>query len=225
MRAAGREGDAAMMPEVVLGGWYAAGPHLFGCLDHEDGGMDALRARLPSSVEMVYSDPPWGQANARYWRTYARKHAVPWREPDWNSLIARLIRLVGEIGPSVVAIEMGTRWSAALARALPQPTSIHEGMYGKPLRVNHLVVAAAADHPLHAIQPIPLRGEALTAHVFARAGRVDGIVVDPFVGRGMTARFAHRSGMICYGAELCPHRLSAVLAWLARHGCAVERIE
>lgn len=228
MRAAGRSGGAAMKEaEIVTGSWWQAGPHRLMCGDHEAGAMKALVDTVPLPVSLVYTDPPWGRGNAKYWRTYAAKHGVDYVDPNWPGLMDRLVWAVDALRPDAACIEMGQRWSAEVARRLGTlPVSVHDATYraGHKHLPNHLIVATQSPaHPLHGAMPI-LHGAALTRWVFDTVAEPGGVVVDPFVGRGMTVRFADHAGMACYGVELCPHRLLATLTWCEERGYTVERI-
>lgn len=213
--------------EIVPGSWWQAGPHRFLCGDHEAGAMKALVDVVPLPVSLVYTDPPWGRGNAKYWRTYAAKHGVTYVDPDWSGMMDRLAWAIACFRPDVTCVEMGQGWSEEVARRLAGlPVSVHVATYQSGVKhlPNYLIVATQS--PAHALHgPMPtLHGAALTRWVFDLAGEPGGVVVDPFVGRGMTVRFADAAGMACYGVELCPHRLMSTLAWLVRRGYDVERI-
>jgi len=72
--------------------------------------------------------------------------------------------------------------------------------------------------------PEGMKNEPMTRHVFEYIAKPGEIVLDPCVGLGMTARMAHRFGMICYGIELNPARLEKTLGWLVKQGYDVDKI-
>ena len=209
---------------VRPGEWWAAGPHRFLCGDIEAGAFATLVAALPAPAALVYTDPPWGQGNAAYWRTVAARAGVPAAPASYDRLLQAIGAGAAASGAPAVWVEIGVRWAteaaATLAPYLPPLAAVWTVTYGRPPRPNVLLGFSA--RPI-AGDASGLHGEAVTAWVFARQSVPGGIVLDPCVGRGMTARFAHRSGMACWGCELHPGRLAVTLDWLGRRGLPVAR--
>lgn len=210
---------------VRPGDWWAAGPHRFICGDVAAGALLSLVARLPEPAAFVYTDPPWGPANIQYWRTLAGRAGGDPVPTTFSVLLQAIADGIVLSGAPVVWIESGVRWSGAvrtvLGPLLPPLAGEWTVTYGRPPRPNRLLGFSAT--PIDGTAE-GLHGFAVTAWAFDRSAVPGGIVVDPCVGRGMTARFAHRHGMACWGCEFNPARLAVTLDWLDRHGAPAMRL-
>ena len=174
-------------------------------------------------AEVVYSDPPWGGGNLKYWRTHAGMSpdaAPPWVlfVECWSAAVSAHLATDGAL-----FVEMGLRWADHFAERLAfhgRPVTrrwqvTYRG--GSKLLPNALLYAGPALS--EGFDPSTLRGEALPrACVAAVAPRYPGgIVLDPCCGKGYTARAAHRAGLAFRGSELNPKRLGETAAWLRAH--------
>jgi len=220
---------------VVPGGVYAAGPHRFVCGDIEDGALERLYSLLPERPAMVYSDPPWNAGNARYWRTQAGLG----RAVDWETLWCLIADFTQRTGAPDVWFEMSLSqtetWLQIVTPYLPPLVGLWQVYYGSPPTVGPYIHCCGRPNNIarfarHTCVPLPdmtgLKGEAVTNLAF-RSSLTDGacgIVVDPCIGKGMTARMACSHGLTCYGAELNPKRLSVTLAWFEKRGYALDSI-
>lgn len=167
---------------------------------------------------VVYSDPPWGEGNLRYWRTAA---GDPQR-PRWGDFRERWCDAVAAVlapGASVF-VEMGERWADGFARALSDVgigvTRRWTVQYGHPPRPNVLLYAGPA--LLDGFGPSALHGAALPRACVAAVARPGEIVLDPCCGKGYTARAAVAAGMLFRGVELNAKRLGVTMEWLRGHG-------
>jgi hypothetical protein len=189
--------------------------------------VDACDAEL---ADIVYSDPPWGEGNLRYWRTQASDPTRPvWSEfvETWTTSVSAALRRDGAL-----FVEMGLRWEAGFARALEA--------VGRPLRYRWetqykagkklLPVALLYSGPelRGDFNPVPLRGAALPKACVHEAARAMGLlglppvlrgsVLDPCCGKGYTARAAVAAGLHFRGIELNPKRAAVTMNWLSWHG-------
>lgn len=166
---------------------------------------------------VVYSDPPWGEGNLRYWRTAAGDSLRPrWEDfrGQWCASVAAAI----EPGAPVF-VEMGERWAddfvAALAAVGIVVTRRWTVQYGHPPRPNVLLYAGPV---LPAgFDPSALNGPALPRACVAAVARPGTIVLDPCCGKGYTARAAVLAGMHFRGVELNAERLAVTERWLRKH--------
>lgn len=63
-------------------------------------------------VDVMYSDPPWGQGTLTYWQTLNKK--MTGAEPntiDYNAFINRIFSIAGEYVKKHLFIEYGQKWS------------------------------------------------------------------------------------------------------------------
>lgn len=215
--------DAHDKFHVEPGEIWAAGPHVFLCGDLETDDIERFIKMIPRPVHMVYTDPPWNAGNAKYWRT----HAGMSRDVDINNLWSCICEIIQQLNAEEVFIEQSVRnWhdfeKIAAKHNLPSLTGKWVVFYGSPHKPNILLRFAETER--QGFNPSGLHGEAMTDYVFRCVAQPGKIVVDPCVGKGMTARMAHKYGMICYGMELNPKRLAVTLDWLSRY-YEVERRE
>jgi hypothetical protein len=161
------------------------------------------------------------------------------RRVDWEAFWRTIGAFVMESGAPDVWFEMGIsqteRWLGIIAEYAPPLVGLWRVYYGAPPtsgpythcpgRPNNIArFSAKTDLPQPQFDG--LKGEAVTDKAF-QCSMVDGatgIVVDPCIGKGMTARFAHRYGLACYGVELNPCRLQVTLDWLEQRGYGIEPI-
>lgn len=179
----------------------------------------AMRALAGERASVVYSDPPWGEGNLKYWRTHNGQcgHPVSW---------SRFLRTLTEVVASALKpgghlfLEMGCRWVDELSRIM--------GEAGFPECSRWGVLYGPAKKPIPNVlwysgpgvtcDPTGMRGEPMTRHVIDSVAEPDALVFDPCCGKGMTARCAVRAGMRFAGCELNPKRAAITEDWLRRHG-------
>lgn len=178
----------------------------------------ARRALNGEKAHIIYSDPPWGPANLKYWRHHNGQTGHP---VDWPGFLTILSRVVVEtLSPGGhVFLEMGCRWIDELSEVMLK-TGFPEAhrwniMYGpksKPLP-NMLWYSG----PGTSCNPEGMRGEPLTQHVINSVASPGVLVFDPCCGKGMTARCSVKSGMRFVGCELNPKRAEVTEKWLRSH--------
>jgi len=178
---------------------------------------------------IVYSDPPWGEGNLRYWRTHAKDTSRPsWAEfvAEWTSAVSAAL-----IPEGALFVEMGLRWADDFAESLAtngRPvvarwvTQYKAGSKLLPVALLYSGPTLRAE-----FDPTPLRGPTLPRECVreaASAMRLDalpsefrGAVFDPCCGKGYTARAAVASGMMFRGIELDPRRAAVTVDWLRSH--------
>lgn len=181
----------------------------------------ARRALGGQRARILYSDPPWGEGNLKYWRTHNGQvgHPVSWSR--FLGTLTEVVTVAIEHGGHIF-LEMGCRWADELSR--------HMECAGFPERARWGVLYGPASKPLPNVlwysgpgatcDPTGLRGESMTRHVIDAVAEPDALVYDPCCGKGMTARCAVRAGMRFCGTELNPRRAAITTAWLERHGAA-----
>jgi predicted RNA methylase len=175
--------------------------------------MDGARA------DVVYSDPPWGEGNLRYWRT----HAGDATRPRWALFVAAWTASIAAVrAPGApVFVEMGLQWADEFAAALERVGIVVARRWtvqyrsGARLLPNALLYAGA---PLRAdFDPSSLNARELPRACVAEVARPGGIVLDPCCGKGFTARAAVAAGMIFRGVELNPKRAEVTVKWLRKN--------
>lgn len=185
--------------------------------EHPNGPVGALMG--DDLADVVYSDPPWGPGNQKYWHTHRAHGAVP--RTSWPDFLSAFCVLVATYKkPNAPAfIEMGLRWVEDLERAMSAAGLSHRKtwriFYGprtKPLP-NALLQFGPA--PLIRL-PDPPVGEPVTRAALEAVVRPGSLVLDPCTGLGMTARITHILGGQFRGCEMNPLRLARTEAWLRK---------
>jgi len=184
--------------------------------------VDAMLAG--ERVDVLYSDPPWGDGNLAYWQTMNRKMTgAETPQVKHDELYDRIMGLVRAYVDGYVFIETGLRWKdyviqrfldAGLVRLSSFPLTYRSGA---KLMENVLVCASASLLiPEFTFCPSPYRGAELVRRVVGSVARPGGIVLDPCCGMGYTARAAVAAGMQFRGNELNQARLDKTIAFLKK---------
>lgn len=170
-------------------------------------------------ADVVYGDPPWGQALLTAFATMAGgAPRLAWME----FLDALAVAIVGARKPEApVFLEMGCRWERDLVstmRAIGLPLrrrwEVTYGSRSKP-RPSLLLLFGPTDVAVR--MPDPPFGEPVTRAALLPVVREGTVVLDPCTGLGMTARITHALGGSFRGLELNPTRLERTAAWLRKH--------
>jgi hypothetical protein len=206
------------------------GQHKLRCGSIMDGGSnEIIRMCGQGGVDYVYSDPPWGTGNLRYWQTMNRKSTgqdIP--APDEDSFMSMLFHIIKEVSNqrTVVFIEYSCKgWPDLQHYASAVQLRLYceaETAYQSGSKVRPMMVGIFAYEPppsLSANHADRVRGthgmntvHALTAG-FPMSGRS---LFDPCCGLGNSAKLALNRGMTFYGNELNAARLAKTKAVLAR---------
>lgn len=203
---------------IKPGDIFSAGPHRFACADIEKDNVCKL-LNIPKKIYMVYSDPPWNQGNARMWRTISKIDGEIGRKVEWNNFVNKFCITINRSRPDHIFIEMGVRQSSgftssAINNGLPQFRDEWNVFYNY-IHPNKLLYFSNIDG--FTGNPEGLKNEPMTKYVFDHISKQGEVVFDPCTGLGMTARMAHKFGMIFYGNELNPLRLKKTLEWMGKY--------
>lgn len=166
-------------------------------------------------ADAIYSDPPWGPGNLKYWRTMNGEST----RPSWERFTSVLSGVCAtRIRPGgLVWLEMGLRWSDELSRIM-EGCSFREVLrvrtqYGHPsLPANLLCFSEHQSAPVPDM-PVDLRDRALVRTALSTLP-VNSVVFDPCCGLGTTARVCIELGLRFSGQELNPKRAARTHAIL-----------
>jgi len=191
------------------------GRHRVLCGDSTTGAVRTLMG--DEKADVVYTDPPWGQALLTSFATMAKiTPRLPWR--GFVDELARVIVEAAKPGAPIF-VEIGTRWEKDVLAAM--------GLYGMSLRRRWEVTYGPNKDPrpsllllfgadVEVTMPTPAHGEPVTRAALAAVVREGTVVLDPCTGLGMTARVTHSLGGAFRGVELNPERLERTAVWLRR---------
>jgi hypothetical protein len=169
-------------------------------------------------ADIVYSDPPWGSGNLKYWRTMNKENI----EVDWEEFLLLFCSIVAsntKTGAEIF-VEMGCRWVDQLAEQMSavgiRETQRIECTYrGGAKRYPNILWHSGTDIDLDYRDG----GVTMTREVLASVVLPGGVVFDPCCGKGMTAKCAFRLGMGFVGIELNPKRAATALEIVERYRC------
>lgn len=170
-------------------------------------------------VDIIYTDPPWGDSYLKQFATATYKATgIRPEQPTFAAMLERLRDVVSLTNPRAVAVEMSERTEQQL-RDVMRP------VIGEPLTLQVRYGAKALPSSLcvwgvsRGIQNagvVTLQGASLprrAVEVLADPGET---VLDPFCGAGYTARAAIARGCLFLGVELNQARADKTLAILKR---------
>lgn len=182
---------------------------------------------------IMYSDPPWGEGNLKFWVTYNRK--VTGQEVQAATLPAFLDQIFGIARRFVdlyLLIEYGVRWRDDIRSRGEGAGFVHHGIVdllyrggGKaekgllPLDL-HLFARPGVKYPNGYAGPVTrtVGYKTLQAAIppLAMAAGEGAIILDPCCGMGYTAQSAIDNGLAFRGNELNAVRLAKTIARLEK---------
>lgn len=203
------ERDGGTRYPVQHGELWEVGAHRFLCGDVEEEGLSLLllRTGLPS---LVYTDLPYRSSDARAYRTKAGVDGDRGRAVEYRSLLRATLEPLRDVPWVYVETGIGSMpevlhvATEALSAPLTQVSAIT--YYGnKP-------AALAAFGQGHAPDLSGVDDEETPTRAILRHTEPGDLVLDPMVGRGLTAVSAVKEGRVAAGLELSPYRLSVTLS-------------
>jgi hypothetical protein len=178
---------------------------------------DDLSVLVDRQPHVLYSDPPWGDGNMRYWETMHRKMTgVEVGHVQWRALMESIAHLA--FLAKHVFIEMGPRWADELAeilvaRGVPN-VNIHYGVvYGSK---NWPLPVIYAGQPYTFAPDFPTKGYSVPRQAIRSVATPGGLLIDPCCGNGYSARAAIEAGMVFHGNELNAKRAEKTRGVLER---------
>ena len=180
------------------------------------------------TADIVYSDPPWGEGNIKYWETMNKKmnsvevkSAVP-----LPAFLNQIFSIATKYSNNMILIEYGMKWYEDIVNYGLKHNLIHNGIAVLKYR------SGSKFYPLHlhvfSKRPIVLPSNYLenlkdtygmdtlrkAIEPFKQSGK---IILDPCCGMGYTAQIALETGMFFRGNELNEARLNKTIARLQKH--------
>jgi hypothetical protein len=199
------------------------GPHRVRCgsvMDDLDGLLRGERA------DLIYTDPPWGQGNVRYWQTINQRQTGAERQDiEFGAFLARVFDVLARYAAGPVFVEYGIRWRPEIESQTKRcsfrielrcPSLYASGSNLLPLDFYVLSRQPLAIPAGYADMVGRLKGKDLPIQATAPFATAGGIILDPMCGMGYTAEAARRHGMRFRGNELNRHRLEKTIARLRR---------
>ena len=201
------------------------GKHRVQCADIMNGIDNLMGGKV---ADFIYSDPPWGQGNLRYWQTINKRHTG--KEPndiDYAHFLPHYFQLVSRFTKDLAVIEYGVSWRDDVLKVSNDAGFTHMGVYTSlyqatkllPLDVHVFSKSGNVQIPQEfESQCRDLRGLPLVKYIFDALLPSDAqLVLDPMCGMGYTAQATVDKGLSFYGNELNEKRLGKTITRLMKH--------
>jgi hypothetical protein len=198
------------------------GPHRVTSLSVEDPGVAALFDDGRKAT-ILYSDPPWGDANVKYWATMAKKMTGQAVEPlRYDVLLDSIFDLIARFVTDHVFLETGLRFEeenlSRMQRIGLKNLSRVELVYDHGKQKNLLLFGSFTGGRADLAAMENWTGMAIPVEAVRQMAVPGGIVFDPCCGMGYSAHAALRNGMEFRGNELNEKRLAKTVERLERYG-------
>ena len=179
-------------------------------------------------ADFIYSDPPWGQGNLRYWQTMNNKmNGTEKKDIEYNNFISHFFNLIATYAQDICVIEYGCQWNEDIIKMSEKVGFKHYGSTvcyykaGSNLRPCDLhfiskksVINLTDEFKFNCTKKQDL---ALVEYIFDYLDIPNnGICLDPMCGMGFTAQASINKGMTFYGNELNKKRLQKTIARLEK---------
>lgn len=205
------------------------GIHRVQCGDIRAGVTELMGA---DKASIMYSDPPWGGGNIKFWATKLKKDTGQEIIPaTFAELLGTFFGIARDYCDGFLLVEYGKRWSADLQNYATShgftPRGIFTETYSGGVLDMHLFLAPAAvaqglDYP----DGLPAQLEGLSGYTavisavrplaeIVRAHGLPQVILDPCCGMGFTAQAAVDTGFAFRGNELNPVRLAKTIRRLS----------
>lgn len=186
--------------------------------DERTSNLDIMQSDLPFGVvDCIYSDPPWGNGNLKFWRTHNGQAGHP---VDWNQFLVRFFGICAKHCPNGPwFVETGTRFVDDCLAASPLPAAnvvpcrYRAGSKWLP----NVLLSFGSELSSPWIAEESRYGQNLIRWALSRIPS-GSRVLDPCCGLGGTAKACAALGLEFYGNELNPKRLERTLAVLSKGG-------
>ena len=154
-------------------------------------------------ADCLYSDPPWGSGNLKYWRTINNQVNY---EVDWKKFLERILFLYKKHckNKAPLFLETGLRFKEDLIHVFGKPNYIFTCVYGSKKNKNLLLCwNVKINESLENKTSVNLVYSALKqTKLFENS-----IIFDPCVGLGNTIKACKKLNYICYANELNKNRM------------------
>jgi DNA modification methylase len=194
--------------------------HIVKCGDILDGIDDLMQN---DKADFIYSDPPWGQGNLKYWQTMNFKmNNVERREIDYNHFINQLFSILSKYAKDKVLIEYGERWKDDIVAMCQKFGFIHNavttGFYNggrKMLPLDFHFLSRSKNYGISENLKEKIRtlsGQKVVHAIFDEWCPKDAkIILDPMCGMGYTAQATVDRNFSFRGNELNKKRLDKTI--------------
>jgi hypothetical protein len=152
-------------------------------------------------ADCLYSDPPWGLGNLKYWRTMNEQkgHTV-----DWFRFLERIKFLYERHVKGPLFIETGLRFEDDLVKVFGEILAKYEIVYGSGGKKFPNILLCWGAIPEKS--PAGMTGFDVPYTVLSSLPNIPKSIFDCCIGLGTTAKVCKKLGVICYANELSRKR-------------------
>lgn len=179
-----------------------------------------------NKVDIMYSDPPWGQGNIRYWQTMNQKmNGAEKRDILYDDFLKQIFKIADAYVTDFLFVEYGCQWKNDIIDYGTTNNFVHNGIVGLKYRAGSvfrpldLHVFNRTEKPLDSayIKNVSDTSgyKTLQRAIIPFADKTKSIL-DPCCGMGYTAQIAVDTGMTFYGNELNFKRLNKTIQRLKK---------
>lgn len=200
------------------------GPHRLRCGSALDNLDDLMQG---TQVDLLYSDPPWGSGNLKYWATMARKDTGHDEQPvTYEDFLRHIYALARRHGAQTVVIEYGLRWQNEVIQLAEEAGYTHRTTAHPVYRGGRSML------PMHlhlfSREPLPIDLSAYREAILGTSGlktvraamqpliEPGSVVMDPCCGKGLGASVAADANAAFHGNEMNAKRLAETEAKLRK---------
>ena len=159
-----------------------------------------------NKAECLYSDPPWGIGNLKYWRTMNNQKG---HNVDWFNFLERIKYLYKRHVTGPLFLETGMRFENDLGEVFGKPDARYEILYGSGgKKLKNLLLCWGA---IPAKSPAGMFGFDIPYTVLSTLTKVPKSVFDCCVGLGTTAKVCKKIGAACFANELNRSRAASTM--------------
>ena len=196
--------------------------HKLLCGDITKGSINKLMGT--ENFDILYSDPPWGAGNLKFWNTMNSKmNNIDKFEVNWEEFISSFCYIINTHSKenSVVIIEMGLRFYDHFSAMIESNTKfkikqLFKTRYkgGGKFLPNHIMYFSN-ENPLSFNEDIitDTYGEDCTNKIIQQCAYKDAVILDPCCGMGSTLKMAHKYDMKFRGNEINQARLNKAIKY------------
>lgn len=180
-----------------------------------------------AKVDVMYSDPPWGEGNLSYWQTINTRQTGDEPNPvNLDAFLNRIFKIASDNVKGVTFIEYGVKWRSGIKDLAKQYGFVDIGTI--PLQYRSGSKLLPLDLHVFAKKPMTLPDDYIKRventygyntlkQVFSLYPDMEGLsILDPCCGMGYTAQIAVDRKMTFYGNELNSKRLSQTIKRLEK---------
>lgn len=168
-------------------------------------------------INVIYSDPPWGDGNLKYWATMNKKMTGEEFNPlSYSDLLNRIVSLIKNYVDGWAFIETGLRWEAEAVASLGSVLhgiTTHKIYYNQTLP-NILIAGHTSKGYTWDFDPSGFMDQKLVTEVLKSVCKENDIVLDPCCGMGWTAQACVNLNLVFRGNEFNKKRLEKTIARL-----------